>query len=163
MLKYFQPNMPFSCIINVCYADTAMHGLTFKCVACASFFSRMGDMLSLFPFMLHVSMWCGALGSVMDMITCVSYFLNMRCCVWSFISLVCSGTIFSNCCVLGRLQDFYEDIFIELSKYGEIENLNVCDNLADHMVSNSCSLPNALVNLVHVLANIYLESRHFQL
>lgn len=32
-------------------------------------------------------------------------------------------------------QDFYEDIFEELSKYGEIENLNVCDNLADHMVS----------------------------
>lgn len=31
-------------------------------------------------------------------------------------------------------QDFYEDIFEELSKYGEIENLNVCDNLADHMV-----------------------------
>jgi hypothetical protein len=33
-------------------------------------------------------------------------------------------------------QDFYEDIFEELSKYGEIENLNVCDNLADHMVTN---------------------------
>jgi Flp pilus assembly CpaF family ATPase len=32
-------------------------------------------------------------------------------------------------------QDFYEDIFEELSKYGEIENLNVCDNLADHMVT----------------------------
>lgn len=36
-------------------------------------------------------------------------------------------------CVI-RVQDFYEDIFEELSKYGEIENLNVCDNLADHMV-----------------------------
>ncbi len=34
------------------------------------------------------------------------------------------------------VQDFYEDIFEELSKYGEIENLNVCDNLADHMVTN---------------------------
>jgi RNA recognition motif-containing protein len=33
-------------------------------------------------------------------------------------------------------QDFYEDIFEELSKYGEIENLNVCDNLADHMIGN---------------------------
>jgi RNA recognition motif-containing protein len=34
------------------------------------------------------------------------------------------------------VQDFYEDIFEELSKYGEIENLNVCDNLADHMIGN---------------------------
>lgn len=33
-------------------------------------------------------------------------------------------------------QDFYEDIFEELDKYGEIENLNVCDNLSDHMVGN---------------------------
>lgn len=34
------------------------------------------------------------------------------------------------------LKDFYEDIFEELDKYGEIENLNVCDNLADHMVGS---------------------------
>jgi splicing factor U2AF subunit len=34
------------------------------------------------------------------------------------------------------LQDFYEDVFEELAQYGEIENLNVCDNLADHMVGN---------------------------
>lgn len=33
-------------------------------------------------------------------------------------------------------QDFYEDIFEELAKHGEIENLNVCDNLADHMVGS---------------------------
>lgn len=33
------------------------------------------------------------------------------------------------------LQDFYEDLFEELSKYGDIENLNICDNIADHMVS----------------------------
>ncbi|KAK3015725.1 hypothetical protein RJ639_005925 [Escallonia herrerae] len=32
--------------------------------------------------------------------------------------------------------DFYEDLFEELSKYGEIESLNICDNLADHMVGN---------------------------
>ena len=128
-----------------------------------NFLGKIEDTLSLFPSMLNVSMWCGALGSVMEMIAFVSYFFNMQGCVWSFISLVCSVTIFSNCCVLGRLQDFYEDIFIELSKYGEIENLNVCDNLADHMVSNSCSWPNALANLVHFLANIYVESRHFHL
>ncbi|CAI0378297.1 unnamed protein product [Linum tenue] len=33
-----------------------------------------------------------------------------------------------------KIQDFYEDLFEELHKYGEIESLNVCDNLADHMV-----------------------------
>lgn len=33
-----------------------------------------------------------------------------------------------------HFEDFYEDLFEELSKYGEIQNLNICDNLADHMV-----------------------------
>lgn len=32
------------------------------------------------------------------------------------------------------LQDFYEDLFEELNKYGEIESLNVCGNFSDHMV-----------------------------
>ena len=35
-----------------------------------------------------------------------------------------------------RLQDFYEDVFEEMAQYGEIENLNVCDNVADHMVGS---------------------------
>lgn len=35
-----------------------------------------------------------------------------------------------------HFEDFYEDLFEELDKYGEIESLNVCDNLADHMVGN---------------------------
>ncbi|KAK9815871.1 hypothetical protein WJX72_011034 [[Myrmecia] bisecta] len=35
-----------------------------------------------------------------------------------------------------HFEDFYEDIFEELAKYGELENLNVCDNLADHMVGS---------------------------
>ncbi|KAH7277767.1 hypothetical protein KP509_38G006400 [Ceratopteris richardii] len=35
-----------------------------------------------------------------------------------------------------HFEDFYEDIFEELSKFGELESLNVCDNLADHMVGN---------------------------
>lgn len=33
-------------------------------------------------------------------------------------------------------EDFYEDIYLELAQFGEIENLNVCDNLADHLVGN---------------------------
>ena len=31
-------------------------------------------------------------------------------------------------------QDFFEDVFEELAQFGEIEHLNVCDNLADHIV-----------------------------
>ncbi|KAL7127931.1 hypothetical protein ABFS83_14G282800 [Erythranthe nasuta] len=35
-----------------------------------------------------------------------------------------------------HFEDFFEDIFEELRKFGEIESLNVCDNLADHMIGN---------------------------
>ncbi|KAK8598661.1 hypothetical protein V6N13_094624 [Hibiscus sabdariffa] len=35
-----------------------------------------------------------------------------------------------------HFEAFYEDLFEELSKYGQIESLNICDNLADHMVGN---------------------------
>ncbi|KAK4766327.1 hypothetical protein SAY87_007969 [Trapa incisa] len=38
--------------------------------------------------------------------------------------------------VQDHYEDFYEDLFEELSKYGGIENLNICDNIADHMVGN---------------------------
>lgn len=37
------------------------------------------------------------------------------------------------------MQDFYEHLFEELSKYGPIESLNMCDNLADHMLL-SCEM-----------------------
>lgn len=33
-------------------------------------------------------------------------------------------------------EHFYEDIFLELSMYGEIEDLHVVDNLGEHMVGN---------------------------
>ncbi|OAF68183.1 U2 snRNP auxiliary factor small subunit [Intoshia linei] len=32
--------------------------------------------------------------------------------------------------------DFYEEVYVELLKYGELEELNVCDNLGDHLVGN---------------------------
>ena len=35
-----------------------------------------------------------------------------------------------------QYEDFCHDIFEELAIHGEIEELNVCDNLADHMVGN---------------------------
>ncbi|KAI9193085.1 splicing factor U2AF 26 kDa subunit [Polychytrium aggregatum] len=31
---------------------------------------------------------------------------------------------------------FFEDMFVELAKYGEVEEMNVCDNVGDHLVGN---------------------------
>lgn len=33
--------------------------------------------------------------------------------------------------------NFFEDVFVECEdRYGEIEEMNVCDNLGDHLVGN---------------------------
>lgn len=37
---------------------------------------------------------------------------------------------------LENFEDFYEDIYDELIRHGEIEELNVCDNICDHMIGN---------------------------
>ena len=66
------------------------------------------------------------------------------------------------------LQGFYEDLFEELSKYGEIESLNICDNLADHMVnvfSGNASLALSLFDMLIILqfcgqvGNVYVQFR----
>ena len=31
---------------------------------------------------------------------------------------------------------FYEDFYMELVKYGEIEEMHICDNIADHLVGS---------------------------
>ena len=33
-------------------------------------------------------------------------------------------------------EDYYVDIFTELMKYGDIEELYVCDNVCEHMLGN---------------------------
>eukprot|EP00164_Ancoracysta_twista_P004324 GFYU01005827.1.p1 GENE.GFYU01005827.1~~GFYU01005827.1.p1 ORF type:complete len:350 (-),score=59.79 GFYU01005827.1:114-1163(-) len=38
--------------------------------------------------------------------------------------------------VAEHFDDFYSEVFEELAKYGEIDELNVCDNIGDHMVGN---------------------------
>ncbi|KAJ9069832.1 hypothetical protein DSO57_1014713 [Entomophthora muscae] len=35
-----------------------------------------------------------------------------------------------------HFDDFFEDFFIELAKYGELEEMNICDNVGDHLVGN---------------------------
>lgn len=37
---------------------------------------------------------------------------------------------------INEFQDFYSEVFLELSKYGEIEDMQVCDNLSDHLIGN---------------------------
>ncbi|XP_045388263.1 splicing factor U2AF 26 kDa subunit [Lemur catta] len=32
--------------------------------------------------------------------------------------------------------NFFKEVFTELQKYGEIEDMNVCDNLGDHLMGN---------------------------
>lgn len=33
--------------------------------------------------------------------------------------------------------DFFEDMFVELAKYGRIEEMTVCDNIGDHLVGSN--------------------------
>ncbi|THU55999.1 hypothetical protein C4D60_Mb11t12640 [Musa balbisiana] len=38
--------------------------------------------------------------------------------------------------IRNKCMNIYQGVFEELSKFGKIESLNVCDNLADHSVGN---------------------------
>ena len=35
-----------------------------------------------------------------------------------------------------QFEDFYEEVFLELTKHGEIKDMIVCDNLGDHLIGN---------------------------
>ncbi|KAM3141538.1 hypothetical protein pb186bvf_006402 [Paramecium bursaria] len=37
---------------------------------------------------------------------------------------------------LEKFENFYEDVFIKLAEFGEIEDLIVCENIGDHLVGN---------------------------
>ena len=37
---------------------------------------------------------------------------------------------------LKHLEKFYEELFLELSNYGEIKELRIVDNLGDHLIGN---------------------------
>ncbi len=37
---------------------------------------------------------------------------------------------------INHFEDYYEEVFMELAKYGEIEEMNVSDNIGDHMIGN---------------------------
>ncbi|KAL3825822.1 hypothetical protein ACJIZ3_021851 [Penstemon smallii] len=73
--------------------------------------------------------------------------------------------------IQSHFEDFYEDLFQELSKYGDIQSLNICDNLADHMVGNvyiqfreEDQAQAALQNLVgRTFISIYLTPSRFSI
>ena len=45
--------------------------------------------------------------------------------------------VISEAAVQEHFDNFFEDVFVEIEdKYGEIEEMNVCDNLGDHLVGN---------------------------
>jgi len=35
-----------------------------------------------------------------------------------------------------HFEEFYEEVFMELAKFGEIEEMNISDNIGDHMMGN---------------------------
>ena len=35
-----------------------------------------------------------------------------------------------------QFDDFYEDFFCELAKYGQLTEMHVCDNIGDHLIGN---------------------------
>ncbi|KAL0015995.1 hypothetical protein SO802_003064 [Lithocarpus litseifolius] len=61
--------------------------------------------------------------------------------------------------IQSHFEDFYEDLFEELTKYGQIESLNVCDNLADHMAKSISNLAVAELLWVFSVAIAALLSR----
>ena len=37
---------------------------------------------------------------------------------------------------VNHFEDFYEEVFSEFAKYGEIDEVVVADNIGDHMIGN---------------------------
>jgi splicing factor U2AF subunit len=37
---------------------------------------------------------------------------------------------------VNHCEDFYEEVFMELAKFGELEEVIVADNIGDHMIGN---------------------------
>ena len=37
---------------------------------------------------------------------------------------------------INHFEGFYEEVYLELAKYGEVEELHVCDNIGEHLLGN---------------------------
>jgi len=98
---------------------------------------------------LHLS---GIFGTEKDKVNCPFYFKIGACRHGEKCSRIHHRPAFSQTILLAHMyqhpvetdekkrqqhfEEFYEDVFGELEKYGTIEELNVCDNLAEHLIGN---------------------------
>lgn len=56
--------------------------------------------------------------------------------------------------------NFFEDVFVECEdKYGEIEEMNVCDNLGDHLVGNVYI--KVSTNKCHIVSSLNIYKYNF--
>ncbi|XP_049849861.1 splicing factor U2AF 26 kDa subunit-like isoform X2 [Schistocerca gregaria] len=63
------------------------------------------------------------------------------------------------------LDEFYEDVFVELSKYGEIEDLNICANPGQHLNGNvyvKFRLESQAANVVKRTVGRMYDGRHIK-
>ena len=35
-----------------------------------------------------------------------------------------------------HFEEFYEEVYMELAKFGEIDEVHVCDNIGEHLIGN---------------------------
>lgn len=79
--------------------------------------SRLSQHFSIWPWLLHGKFWSA---------------LNL----FDLTVFPPSGEV-SDVEMQEHYDEFFEEVFTELEeKYGEIEEMNVCDNLGDHLVGN---------------------------
>lgn len=38
---------------------------------------------------------------------------------------------------IDNFENFFSEVFLELSQFGEIEEMHVCDNIGDHLIGNT--------------------------
>jgi splicing factor U2AF subunit len=59
-----------------------------------------------------------------------------------------------------HFDDTFEELFVELEKkYGEIEEMNICDNLSEHLAGNVSEEFSNLVLFIFILGNCYVKFR----
>lgn len=76
-------------------------------------------------------------GSVFDGL-CGAYEVLDLCLSAFFVLFVCACACLPLSFLLlpWQFEDFFEEVYQELSKFGEISEMNVCDNLGDHLIGN---------------------------
>ncbi|XP_052824284.1 splicing factor U2AF 35 kDa subunit isoform X2 [Octopus bimaculoides] len=69
---------------------------------------------------------------LMALIFLVSHSSSYPGSLWKFVPIIQMGELE----IQQHYDEFFEEVYVEMEKYGEIEEMNVCDNLGDHLVGN---------------------------